>query len=88
MQSGNPRRLTRSPGRDSHASWTPDGKKIVFGSARSGSQNIWIMNADGSDPWWLTTDPATQGGPEVSPDGRTIAFFTERGGRTAGERGG
>lgn len=35
--------------------WTKDGK-IVFVSSEGGAQNIWRMNADGSDPKPLTTD--------------------------------
>jgi hypothetical protein len=34
-------------------SWTPDGR-ILFASSRSGTQQIWIMEADGSDPRQLT----------------------------------
>lgn len=36
---------------DKHPSWSPDGSQIVFWSNRgSGRQQIWIMNADGSEP--------------------------------------
>ncbi len=35
--------------------WTKDGK-IIFISSEGGAQNIWRMNADGSDPKPLTTD--------------------------------
>jgi Tol biopolymer transport system component len=35
--------------------FSPNGKKIVFVSDRSGADNLWIANADGSDPRALTT---------------------------------
>jgi TolB protein len=48
------RRLTPIGGQDQMPSWSPDGKKIVFVSERSGAPNLWIMNADGSGPRQLT----------------------------------
>jgi Tol biopolymer transport system component len=30
-------------------SWSPDGKKILFSTGRSGRNELWVMNADGSD---------------------------------------
>lgn len=35
---------------DKHPSYSPDGSQIVFHSNRSGRSQIWVMNADGSDP--------------------------------------
>jgi TolB protein len=42
------RRLTTSPAEDSEPTWSPDGQQIGFVSNRSGSYDIFIMNADGS----------------------------------------
>lgn len=47
-------RLTKNPGLDSNSCFSPDGQKIAFVSNRSGSQQIWVMNRDGSDPVQLT----------------------------------
>ena len=44
------RRLTDSPGLDEGPEFSPDGTKIVFSSARDGQQELYVMNADGSDP--------------------------------------
>lgn len=38
-----------------HPSWSPDGSKIVFSSSRTGHQQIWVMNADGSNAYSLST---------------------------------
>ena len=51
-------RLTRNPGRDGHASWTPDGGALVFTAERNGNQDAWIMQADGSAQQRLTEHPA------------------------------
>jgi Tol biopolymer transport system component len=54
---------------------SPDGKRIVFTSLRSGSSQIWVADSDGSNVAPLT--PPRQpvaGAPRWSPDGAQIAF--------------
>jgi Tol biopolymer transport system component len=67
--------LTTDPGNDSLAAYSPDGSRIVFISDRSGLEQVWLMNADGSDPVQLTFDDTfkTQV-PDWSPDGSQIAY--------------
>jgi serine/threonine protein kinase/WD40 repeat protein len=60
-------------------SWTPDGR-IVYTSSASGNVDLWVMNKDGSGQKQLTTDPARDYQPDVSPDGQRIAFVSERSG--------
>ena len=55
--------------------------KIAFASDRAGNMDIWVMNADGTNPLQLTTDPLLERSPSWSPDGRKIVF-------TRGERAG
>jgi Tol biopolymer transport system component len=38
--------------------WSPDGNEIAFTSSRDGNLEIYIMNADGSNPRNLTNNPA------------------------------
>lgn len=77
---GNATRLTFHPGSDVEPAWSPDGARIAFRSDRSGNEEIYIMNADGSNPVRLTSDPAHDGSPAWSPDGAQIAFTSNRDG--------
>jgi len=60
---------------DSSPHYSPDGSRIAFQSWRSGTQEIWFCNGDGSSPVKLTSfaGPLT-GSPSWSPDGTRIAF--------------
>ncbi|MDT8421389.1 MAG: RiPP maturation radical SAM C-methyltransferase [Desulfuromonadales bacterium] len=60
--------------------WSPDGSKIVFDTMRSGNHDIWIMNADGSNPIQLTDDLAEDAHPDFSYDGSRIVFWSDRSG--------
>ncbi len=65
--------LTTGMAWDFQARYSPDGKHIAFISDRNGSDNIWIMNADGSGPRELTKEKKFMfGSPVWSPDGQYI----------------
>jgi TolB protein len=49
-----PRNLTRNPAYDTAPALSPDGKQIAFVSTRGGPQELYVMNADGSDQRALT----------------------------------
>jgi TolB protein len=68
------KRLTKSSGYDAEGNISPDGKKIVFTSMRSGDLDIYAMNADGSGAKRLTTEKGYDGGPFFSWDGTTIVY--------------
>ena len=61
---------------DSAPAWSPDGKRIAFesdanldGGNPEGDMEIWVMNADGSNPTQLTHNALRDEGPAWSPDG-------------------
>lgn len=71
----NAKRLARSNGFRPKPAWSPDGTKIAFGHRPEGQgDQIYVMNADGSDVTQLTRRERAHA-PVWSPDGRQIAFF-------------
>ena len=72
------RRITTQAGADVDPAWSPDHSKIAFASDRDGRLDIYVMNADGTDPVRLTTAGVANYSPAWSPDGERIAFVSER----------
>ncbi|HET9318692.1 MAG TPA: DUF5050 domain-containing protein [Bryobacteraceae bacterium] len=69
---------------DHEPQYSPDGKRIVFSSNRSGSFEIWVCNSDGSNPVPLTSFASSNivSGPRWSPDGAFIYFHYNPGGKS------
>jgi Tol biopolymer transport system component len=69
---------------DYDASFSPDGKWIVFTSERSGAgqgqADIWRVHPDGAGLERLTTDEAMEDAGALSPDGTKLAFVSTKGG--------
>ncbi len=64
--------------------WSRDGKRVVY-SSYLGRQwhQLWLMTADGGDPFQLTYGEGDATAPRWSPDGRRIAYITNDRGNTA-----
>jgi len=71
----NLRRLTNDSNLKASPTWSPDGTRIAFSSSQSGANQIFTMNADGSDIAQITFD-YTNSSPIWLPDGTQIAFLT------------
>ena len=75
-------RLTNNSAQDHRPVWSPDGSKIAFSSNRDGKNEIYVMNADGSNVKRLTTNLVEDGISSWSPDGLKILFESERDGNS------
>ncbi len=80
---GKAKRIAKGMAWEVHPRFSPDGTRIAFTSDRGGGNNIWVMNADGSDKRQLTKESfRLLNQPTWSPDGRFIAakkhFTTQR----------
>ena len=74
--SGTPTKLTTGTAGNSSPEWTPDSKRVLYASDRSGVNSLWWQNADLSG-----TAELVQSAPEVvnagvfSPDGRILMYW-------------
>ena len=78
------RNLTGNPAEDFHENYSPDGRRIVFstfrdaGDAQDDVRNhaeLYVMNANGSNPRRITFNRLPEKGPAWSPDGKHIVFW-------------
>jgi Tol biopolymer transport system component len=67
-------KLIASTRQEFNPQYSPDGLRVAFSSDRSGNDEIWVCNGDGSDPVQLTSLGSSSGTPRWFPDGKRIVF--------------
>jgi len=74
-----PRRLTTHPALDYNATFSPDGRWVVFCSERRGSPDLYILDLEkGGVPRLLVDSEALEDAPAFSPDGQSLVFISSR----------
>ncbi|HWI18250.1 MAG TPA: hypothetical protein VNT81_10920 [Vicinamibacterales bacterium] len=79
LESGAITALTRDGDwNDEQPRWSPDGTRIAFKSNRSGSYNLYLMDADGGRVTRVTNHARNDQEPSWRPDGQSLVFASER----------
>jgi dipeptidyl aminopeptidase/acylaminoacyl peptidase len=88
VATGEPERLTRSAASDFACDVSPDGRRLVFLSNRSGEIDIWVKDLDSGNECNVTAKPGREFSPKFAPDGSKIAYLRLEGGEAGDLRGG
>ena len=77
LSTGERRIIAKFSGLNTSAAVSPDGSKLAMILSKSGSPNVWVCNADGTNFKQLTFSPEDESSPCWSPDGQWICFATK-----------
>lgn len=80
VDGGDMRQITHGPGDDQVANWSSTGRRIVFWSDRSGTDQVYELDVATGAIAQLTEGQHDNKGASYSPDGRAIYFMSNRGG--------
>ncbi len=72
------KKLAPSPHYDAEATVSPDGKKIVFTSDRTGDLELYVMDINGKNIIQVTTELGYDGGAFFSPNSKKLVFRASR----------
>ena len=77
---GSATRLTTDPALDANPAWSSDGRIAFMTRRHDNGSELYVMNADGTNPVRLTTSAGDDDMPSWSPSGRKIVFQSTRDG--------
>jgi TolB protein len=77
LTTGQRRIIAGFSGLNTSAAVSPDGTKVAMILSKSGSPDVWVCDADGSNWKQLTKTPEDESSPGWSPDGQWICFATK-----------
>lgn len=75
------RPLVTFPGRNYEPTWSPDGKSLAFGTTKTGTWNIGVVDVETGRSRLATTDAGSNLEPSWHPGGRRIVFSSLRSGQ-------
>ncbi|HJS74756.1 MAG TPA: amidohydrolase, partial [Vicinamibacteria bacterium] len=84
IDGGSATRIVGGMSFESQPRFSPDGKTIALLSDRSGVENLWLVDADGSNPRAVTKDKPTDSRPQLlaspswTPDGEYVLLSKSR----------
>ncbi len=73
--------VSRSPGLNSGAAFSPDGSRLALTLSKDGNPELYTMSVSGGDRRRLTHTRGGESSPSWSPDGSEIAYASDEGGR-------
>jgi len=62
--------------------FSPDGKKVVYMSTRTGDAEVWLIDLANGNERQLTNRVGRDGGPVWNPNGREVCFVSDRDGKS------
>ncbi len=77
VDGNNKKQLTQTPQSEQNAVWFNGGKEIAFLSSESGSSQIWLMSADGTNRRRVSNYAGGVHGFAFSPDASQLLFISE-----------